>query len=302
MERVNEQMIKNTSAECYLTAVVAFLDLHDNKLTYCNAGHAYPILYKNSERSLMPLVSTGMFVGVMESAFYEENSVYCNPGDRLFLFTDGIYRMFAAENELESRRMLEKEILRRIDLLSPREFIDELGKRHRRGNQGAEPDDDIAAIAIEFLTLSRTIQIKEKLGFERDDPVYLQFINYFEEMDRAVAVILGAMDSLGYPDEGIRKMKIVLTELLANAIDHGNRNDHSKKVTIGHIVTRKNAIISILDEGDGFDPASVPDPTLPENVVKDCGRGLYIVNKYVDSVAFNSKGNRVTVTKNLARK
>jgi serine/threonine-protein kinase RsbW len=73
-------------------------------------------------------------------------------------------------------------------------------------------------------------------------------------------------------------------------------------VTIGHIVTRKNAIISILDEGDGFDPASVPDPTLPENVVKDCGRGLYIVNKYVDSVAFNSKGNRVTVTKNLARK
>jgi serine phosphatase RsbU (regulator of sigma subunit)/anti-sigma regulatory factor (Ser/Thr protein kinase) len=302
MERVNEQMIKNTSADCHLTAVVAFLDLHDNKLTYCNAGHAYPILYKSNERALVPLASTGLFVGVMENGFYEEKSVYCNPGDWLFLFTDGIYRMFAAENELASRRLLEREIAERIDGLSPAEFIDGLWKRHQRGNQGGEPDDDIAAIALEFLTLSRTIQIKEKLGFERDDPVYLQFINYFEEMDRAVAVILSTMDSLGYPDESIRKMKIVLTELLANAIDHGNRKDHSKKVTIGHIVNRKKAIISIVDEGDGFDPKSVPDPTLPENVVKDCGRGLYIVNKYVDSVAFNSKGNRVTVTKNLVRK
>jgi serine phosphatase RsbU (regulator of sigma subunit)/anti-sigma regulatory factor (Ser/Thr protein kinase) len=302
MERVNAQMIKNISADYYLTAVVAFLDLHDNKLTYCNAGHTYPIMYKSKERVLESLHSTGVFVGVMENGFYEEKSVYCNPGDWLFLFTDGIYRIFAAENELMSRTMLEKEILRQMDRLSPETFAESLRKRHYRRNPGSEPDDDIAVIAIEFLTQSRKIQIKEKLGFEQDDPVYLQFINYFEEMDRAAAVILSTMDSIGYPDDSIRKMKIVLTELFANAIDHGNKKDHMKKVTIGHIINRKKAIVSILDEGEGFNPKAVADPTLPENLVKNCGRGLYIVSKYVDNVEYNAKGNRVTVIKSLASK
>jgi serine phosphatase RsbU (regulator of sigma subunit)/anti-sigma regulatory factor (Ser/Thr protein kinase) len=302
MERVNAQMVKNISADYYLTAIVAFLDLHDNKLTYCNAGHAYPVLYKRKEQALEQLCSTGVFVGVMEDGHYEEKSVYCNPGDWLFFFTDGIYRVFNAENELRGRRLLEKEILRRLNHLSPAECMNDLRKRHNRRSPGADPDDDITVVAIEFLTQSRKIQIKEKLGFKQNDPVYLQFISYFEEMDRTAAVILSTMDSLGYPDESIRKMKIILTELLANAIYHGNKKDHSKKVTVGHMIDRKKAIISVLDEGDGFNPKSIADPTLPENVVKDCGRGLYIVQKYVDKLEFNPRGNRVTVTKNLVKK
>jgi serine phosphatase RsbU (regulator of sigma subunit)/anti-sigma regulatory factor (Ser/Thr protein kinase) len=302
MERVNEQMIKSISADYYLTAIAAFLDLHDNKLTYCNAGHAYPILYKKKEQCLEHLGSTGVFVGIMENGHYEEKSVYCNPGDWLFFFTDGIYRMFQAENELLSRRLLEKEILHRLAGLSPAEFVDDLRKRHNQRNPGADPDDDMTAIAIEFLTQSRKIQTKEKLGFKQNDPVYLQFISYFEEMDRAAAVILGTMDSKGYPDESIRKMKIILTELLANAIYHGNKKDHTKKVTVGHMIDKNKAVISVLDEGVGFDPASVADPTLPENLVKDRGRGLFIVKNYVDKLEFNSLGNRVTVTKNLKKK
>jgi serine/threonine-protein kinase RsbW len=92
-------------------------------------------------------------------------------------------------------------------------------------------------------------------------------------------------------------MKIILTELFANAIYHGNGGDHSKRVIIGHVIDKKKVTISILDEGDGFDPGSVPDPTLPENLIKDCGRGLYIVKNYADSMEFNEKGNRVTIIK-----
>jgi len=62
MERVNSEMIQNISADYYLTAIVAYLDMHDNKLTYCNAGHTYPIIFKRKERALVPLCSTGVFV------------------------------------------------------------------------------------------------------------------------------------------------------------------------------------------------------------------------------------------------
>ena len=297
MERVNSEMIRNISADYYLTALVAYLDMHDNKLTYCNAGHTYPIIFKRKERTLVPLCSTGVFVGVSDKGYYEEKSVHLNPGDWLFLFTDGIYRMFKADNELLSRKLLEKEFLKLTADGSPQSFVASLQKRHDRRSLDGDMDDDVTAVVVEFLTQSRKNQIKEKLGFKLDDPVYLQYISYFEEMDRAAAIILSSMDSLGYPDESIRKMKIILTELFANAIYHGNKGDHSKKVTVGHIINKNKILVSIMDEGDGFDPKIIPDPTLPENLIKDCGRGLYIVHSYVDKVEFSGKGNRITVTK-----
>lgn len=298
VERVNSELIQNISADYYLTAVVAYLDLHDNKLTYCNAGHAYPVVYNRKMRSLVPLHSTGVFIGVLESVSFEEKSVYLNPGDWLFMFTDGIYRLFSGANELRSRELLEKRFLEYAPSGSPRGFIEEvLKEQDGQGRDGDEASDDVTAIVVEFLTQSRKIQIREKLGFKLDDPVYLQFISYFEEMDKAAAIILSGMDSLGYPDENIRKMKIILTELFANAIYHGNKGDHSKKVTVGHVITKDKAVISIMDEGEGFDPEKIPDPTLPENLIKDCGRGLFIVQNYVDKVEFNEKGNRITVEK-----
>jgi serine/threonine-protein kinase RsbW len=69
-------------------------------------------------------------------------------------------------------------------------------------------------------------------------------------------------------------------------------------VTVGHVINKNKAVISIMDEGDGFDPKTIPDPTKPENLVKDCGRGLFIVHNYVDKVTFSEKGNRITVEKN----
>ena len=92
-------------------------------------------------------------------------------------------------------------------------------------------------------------------------------------------------------------MAATITELLANAICHGNCEDHSKKVTVGHMVTEQSVAIAVLDEGDGYDPAAVPDPTLPENLTKDHGRGIYIVKNYVDEVHYNVTGSRVLVRK-----
>ena len=295
-ERVNEEMIRNVESNYFITACVAYLDLHDNKLTYCNAAHPYPLIYRRDSDSLEHIKSTGVCLGVFEKAHFEEKSVYLNPGDWLLFFTDGIYHLFSKENELAGRRILERELIAAAKQGSPKLFTAQLRQRYEGKGLDGLPDD-VSVVGIDFLTQSRKNQIREKLGFRQNDPVYLQFISYFEEMDRAAAVILSAMDSLGYADESIRKMKIILTELFANAIYHGNQGDHSKRVIIGHVIDKKKITISILDEGEGFNPTMVPDPTLPENLVKDCGRGLYIVKNYADSMDFNEKGNRVTITK-----
>jgi serine phosphatase RsbU (regulator of sigma subunit)/anti-sigma regulatory factor (Ser/Thr protein kinase) len=297
IERVNEDLIKSVHSDFFITAIVAYLDLHDNNLCYCNAGHPHPIIYRHDTKSLEPIESTGTILGVFEKSYFEEKSVYLNSGDWLLFFTDGIYKLFSAANDLTGRQLFEKATLSTIYNSSPQAFCADISARFKSA-EVMSCDDDITLIGFEFLTQSRKNQLKIKLGFHENDPVYLQFISYFEEMDRTAAVLLSAMDAFGYADESIRKMKIILTELLANAIYHGNNADHTKKVTIGHLIDKQKITISIMDEGEGFDSAVIPDPTLPENISKDCGRGLYIVKNYADSVSFNEKGNRITITKN----
>ncbi len=296
LERINNELIDDISSEFYITAFVAFLDLHSNKLTYCNAGHTYPIIYKKKDRELVPLKTPGIFLGVYRHANFENESIYLFPDDWLFLFTDGLYSIFNSENEMSDRKKLEAAILKN-DYKSPADIINKFTKQHKKMITKTKQTDDVTAVVVEILTQSRRDQIKKRLGFAQDTPVYLQFLSYYEEIDAVSATVLRDMDETGYSDESIRKMKLTITELLANAIGHGNKDDHSKKVTMGHVVETTKVTIGIMDEGEGFDPASIPDPTLPENLIKDHGRGLYIVRNYVDEIDFNKNGNRVLISK-----
>jgi serine phosphatase RsbU (regulator of sigma subunit)/anti-sigma regulatory factor (Ser/Thr protein kinase) len=296
LERVNAEMIEQLTSRFYLTAFVAYLDLHNNMLTFCNAGHPCPLVYRKKAASLEPLHSDGALLGVFDDAEFEEESRYLYPGDWILLFTDGVYSALDRKDVMAGKRRLEHSM--RASKGRAAAVLDTIC---RKANATAQPlEDDVTAIVVEILTQSRKNQIKEKLGFDRNDPVYLQYISYYEEMDRAAAAILRAMDMAGFVDESIRKMKITLTELLANAIGHGNRENHAKKVTIGHMVNKREAAVAVMDQGAGFDPSSIPDPTLPENLAKDHGRGLYIVRNYVDELTYNESANRILIRKRNA--
>jgi serine phosphatase RsbU (regulator of sigma subunit)/anti-sigma regulatory factor (Ser/Thr protein kinase) len=296
LERVNMEIIRDIPAEFYFTAFLGYLDLHDNKLTYGNAGHAYPLVYRKKDSAFISLKTQGTFIGVFENGFFEEQSIYLSPGDCLLLFTDGIYPLYSGNANI-ARKQFEEEALSILNSGSHKNVLGQVKSKYNDYIDNKPIEDDITAVVVEVLTQSRKNQIKEKLGFDAGDPVYLQYISYYEEMDSAIGIILSTLDTYGYPDETIRKMKITLTELLVNAILHGNNRDFSKKVTIGHVITKSKAVISIMDEGEGFNPDGLPDPTLPENLTRDCGRGLFIVRHYVDEVGFNDTGNRITITK-----
>lgn len=297
IERVNAEIVRDISTEFYLTAFVGYLDLHDNTLTYSNAGHIHQVICNREKGTIAHLESQGTLVGILDNGYYDERSVQLNPGDWLFLFTGGILGLLGDAGSEESRKALDLMIQSEIRNATPSKFVEYVRTRCAEMAETKMLLNDISLIALEVLTESRRSQIKEKLGFSIDTPVYIETISYFEETDRATAIVLGAMDALGYPDEIIRKMKVSLTELLVNAIYHGNRKDYTKKVVMGHVVTSERTVVSIMDEGPGFDPKAIADPTLPENLGKDCGRGLYIVRHYVDKTEYNERGNRIMITK-----
>jgi serine/threonine-protein kinase RsbW len=88
---------------------------------------------------------------------------------------------------------------------------------------------------------------------------------------------------------------IGVTEAVTNAIVHGNKLDSSKNVTVEYSFNDKNVQFIITDQGDGFNYYSVPDPTLPENIEKEDGRGIFLMNTLADEVIYNDKGTEVSL-------
>lgn len=105
--------------------------------------------------------------------------------------------------------------------------------------------------------------------------------------------ILADVQRCGYDDQSTFAIKISLEEALINAIKHGNKRDPAKKVFVQAKITPKRAEIVIEDEGPGFARETVPDPTAEENLCKCSGRGILLMETYMNSVKWTKNGRRV---------
>ena len=98
----------------------------------------------------------------------------------------------------------------------------------------------------------------------------------------------------------IFSIKMALEEAIVNAIKHGNQMDRKKMVHIAYRVTKEQFDVMITDEGPGFNPDDVPDPTAPENLERPCGRGLLLMRHYMNYIEYHGAGNVVVMSKTCA--
>lgn len=109
--------------------------------------------------------------------------------------------------------------------------------------------------------------------------------------------IITALERLDYPSRDVFGMRLALEEALVNAIKHGNGIDPEKSVRIGCRITPELVRVEVEDEGEGFRPEEVPDPTEDENLERPCGRGIMLMRAFMSSVSYNELGNRVVLEK-----
>jgi serine/threonine-protein kinase RsbW len=109
--------------------------------------------------------------------------------------------------------------------------------------------------------------------------------------------IVAAAQSCDVDESDQFAIRLALEEAMVNAIKHGNGSDPNKKVSIDYEVSSQEVRIRIEDEGPGFDPASLPDPTAPEFLERPCGRGILLMRHYMSRVEFLGRGNCVEMVK-----
>lgn len=114
-----------------------------------------------------------------------------------------------------------------------------------------------------------------------------------EELDRLQDSVLVAVAAVGFDEASTFAVRLALEEAVANAFRHGNAEDPSKRVTVRYRVTSHEIRLSVEDEGPGFDPGAVPDPTEDQNLEIPSGRGIMLMRAYMTSVEIVAPGNRI---------
>ncbi len=118
-----------------------------------------------------------------------------------------------------------------------------------------------------------------------------------ENASEVQRTILEQVERLGYPQRARFALRLALEEALNNAIQHGNAGDPTKQVRIEYTVEHDRTVITVCDDGPGFRPETLPDPTCEENLQRPGGRGVMLIKAYMTSVSFNKRGNCITFVK-----
>jgi serine/threonine-protein kinase RsbW len=100
-------------------------------------------------------------------------------------------------------------------------------------------------------------------------------------------------DKLEFDEEIYGNIMIAVTESVNNAMIHGNKQDSSKYVDVSMEQQGHQICFTISDEGNGFDYDSLPDPTLPENLLNPGGRGIFLMRQLADDVKFLANGKMI---------
>ena len=127
--------------------------------------------------------------------------------------------------------------------------------------------------------------------------VHLQLESRFENIEVAERALLELCRKVGCRGDEEYWLVSALREVLANAIRHGNHGDPERVVSVEYAVDDDSFIVTVEDQGEGFDPDEVPDPTAPENLLRPSGRGIFYMRQFMDSVTFDQTRDGGTLVK-----
>ncbi len=117
----------------------------------------------------------------------------------------------------------------------------------------------------------------------------LSLSSRFENIELAEQVLGELCDEAGWPEADRGPVLSSLREAIANAVRHGNRMDLGRRVGVEYELSDTEAVLRVSDEGEGFDPSAVPDPTAPENLLRPGGRGIFFMKQLMDRVTIEAR-------------
>jgi serine/threonine-protein kinase RsbW len=122
-----------------------------------------------------------------------------------------------------------------------------------------------------------------------------------ETVDSAETTATRIALEAGFGEDEVMQISMAVREAAVNAVLHGNAYDPGKKVKLEFETTGRDLVITIRDQGKGLDPAKIPDPLAPENLMKTSGRGIFLIRSFMDEVQIHPSqtGTEIKLVKHV---
>lgn len=288
---VNHLLCDGNDAGLFVTAWMGVLEIETGKLTYVNAGHNPPLIKRAGGNFEYLRERTGFVLAGMDGIKYRQNTFDLHPGDRIFLYTDGVTESTNEHEELYGEERLQH-FLNNHETGNTEEILDALRKDLRDFSNEAPQFDDITMLLLDY---KGKVTMKEKV-FEAKDENMLEMLGFVEQ----------ELENYGCSMRMQTAISVALEEVFINVAHYAYPDGNGKaKVSINIDPTTDEMTCILSDSGIAFNPLTQdePDITLPVEQREIGGLGILIVKKTMDYVEYSRENgeNILTMRKKLER-
>ena len=227
-KHVNEDMLRVIKKDRFLTAFLSVIDTQTRTLRYSKAGHFYQCIYKADTKEIQLLSTDGMFLGAFEDGYFEEKCCEMNVGDKLVLFTDGLFENRNSMDEQYSQKRL-RDHIKSEGYNSAEALHDILLKKQGEFIRGVTPEDDTCLLVVELKECSHHLIISSLLDGEVPtlNPV---LVDSKRAANETVQNILSIFEKNNYSDMLIYHYKKILVRIIDSF--HANKSSEHYQLKI----------------------------------------------------------------------
>jgi sigma-B regulation protein RsbU (phosphoserine phosphatase) len=291
--QTNQALIPDLQrAEMFVTALVAYLNREDLTMTYANAGHT-PGLWWRADQGIFELLpATTPPLGIQIDETGGNQTLQLSPGDFILFYTDGVNEAMSPDEQPFGSDRLRK-ALTTLAGSTADDLVQSVLSAVRAYRRSAPWSDDLTMIAMRVKPTTAPLQAQLEPDLEFALPADLQTL---ESISHQVTQLCRSLPGLPPPpagDDFVYLVELAVSEICTNIIQHAYRRTGGE--IRGSLTRLPNGIqIDLYDDGESFDPSSVPEPSTQANSLNEGGYGLHIVRQIMDRALYQAntpKGN-----------
>lgn len=271
----NKKLCENNDAGMFVTAWMGILDLKTGLLKFVNAGHNPPLVRQADEEFYYLKSRGGMVLAGMDGIKYRQNELQLTPGDKIFLYTDGVTEATDKNNQLYGEKRLLKTL--NLSIANDTKKLCEAVKADVDVFVGDAPQfDDITMLSVEL----RYIKSDNSISVIADDKSVAAVSAFAEELTEKLSVL----------PKTANKVSIAVDEIYSNIVNYSG----AKHAAVSYSINDTKLCIIFTDDGIPYNPlkAKEPDITLPAEEREIGGLGIFMVKKMTESMEYAYEHNK----------
>ena len=291
---VNQEICAHNEAEMFVTVWLGILELSTGKLVAANAGHEYPAIRHADGAFELLRDKHGFVIGGLEGVSYRGYELQLAPGDRIFVYTDGVPEATAPDNTMfGTDRMLAA--LNEVPTGSPEQILNKVRRAVDDFVKGAEQFDDLTMLCLEY----KGAKAQEESPMPEKNKTELTLAAVLDNLDTVQGFVAETLERAGCPLRTQMQIEVAVEEIFVNIAQYAYAPE-TGEVTVSAELSGDGRALTLCfsDGGVPYDPLARQDPdiALPAEERDVGGLGVYMTKQLMDELHYEYRDGRNVLT------